>query len=187
LTVAKDVKLQIEFNPAEVKAYRLIGYENRLLEHADFDNDATQGGDIGSGHTVTALFEVVPRGATFSEPAVAPLKYQTGGRIVKSRKGELLTVNIRYKQPEGNRSVLLTESLLDRGGAIEDADRDLQFASAVAAFGMVLRDSTHKGTATFSSVLEVSERSRGEDPSGYRSEFLEMVAKARALEAVGPK
>lgn len=181
LTVAKDVKLQIEFNPAKVSAYRLIGYENRLLEHADFDNDAKQGGDIGAGLSVTALYEIIPIGVSNSVPGAAPLKYQEPGKVRSSRKDELLTVSIRYKPPDGNRSSLLAIPVRDNVAAWDTASRDTRFAAAVAAFGMVLRDSPSKGTATLDAVLDSAEQAIGTDRSEYRLEFADLVRKARAL------
>jgi Ca-activated chloride channel family protein len=183
LTVAKDVKLQIEFNPATVAAYRLIGYENRLLEHADFDNDAKQGGDVGAGLSVTALYEVVPVGVPMDVPGAAALKYQEPPKVRASRKDELLTVSIRYKPPEGARSTLIAVPVRDDSKVWNSASSDLQFAGAVAAFGMVLRESPHKGSATFDSVLEVTEKTLEVEASEYRTEFASLVRKARALKA----
>jgi Ca-activated chloride channel family protein len=184
LTVAKDVKLQIEFNPATVAAYRLIGYENRLLEHADFDNDAKQGGDVGAGLSVTALYEVIPMGVPLDVPGAAPLKYQQPSKARNARKDELLTVSVRYKMPEGGKSTLLAVPVRDAGAAWESVSNDFRFAASVAAFGMVLRASPHKGTATFDAVLDAVEptlnRADGVS-SAYRSEFVDLVRKARAL------
>jgi Ca-activated chloride channel family protein len=157
VTVAKDVKLQVEFNPAAVKAYRLIGYENRVLADADFDDDATDAGDIGAGHSVTALYEVVPAAATTDE---------------------LMTVKLRYKEPDGEASRLLSVAVKD-GPQTESTD--VRFAAAVAAFGMLLRDSEHKGTATYAAVLELARQGKGQDSDGYRSEFIQLIESARAL------
>jgi Ca-activated chloride channel family protein len=179
LTVAKDVKLQIEFNPAEVQAYRLIGYENRLLADADFDNDSKQGGDMGAGHNVTAFFEVVPTGVAFGGQETRPLKYQKERKPEGARKGELFTVSLRYKLPEGAKSVLLEVPALDSTIAFAKASEDFRFAAAVAAFGMLLRDSPHKGASTPKEVLEVARLSQAEDPSC--SEFLDLVRKASLL------
>jgi Ca-activated chloride channel homolog len=183
MTVAKDVKLQIEFNPATVAAYRLIGYENRLLDHADFDNDAKQGGDIGAGLTVTALYEVVPAGVATEIPGARPLKYQQPPKRRSSRKDELLTVSLRYKAPEGNRSSLMSVPIRDTGAPWERASNDLRFAAAVASFGMVLRESPSKGSATFDTVIDAAEQTLQADASEYRKEFVELARKARALKA----
>lgn len=179
LTVAKDVKLQIEFNPSEVQAYRLIGYENRVLNDEDFGDDNKQGGDMGAGHNVTALFEVVPSGIAFSGSAARPLKYQKERKPENARKGELLTVSLRYKLPESSRSVLLEAPASDSGAAFSKASEDFRFASSVAAFGMLLRDSPHKGAATALSVLEVARDAQGADLS--RLEFVELVRAASLL------
>jgi Ca-activated chloride channel family protein len=176
LTVAKDVKLQIEFNPAEVEAYRLIGYENRLLAAADFKNDKKNGGDMGAGHNVTAIFEIVPKGAAFEGEEVAPLKYQKQPQLERAPKGELLTVSLRYKLPEESQSVLLEAPAANSGTAFGNASADFRFSAAVAAFGMLLRDSPHKGTAMIEDVLQVATASSGTDPA--RSEFVALARKA---------
>jgi Ca-activated chloride channel family protein len=183
VTIAKDVKIQVEFNPAKVAGYRLIGYEDRLLAKEDFNNDRKDAGEIGAGHTVTALYEIVPAGQPLPTPPVDPLKYQPAPKppapAVASE--EWLTVKLRYKQPDGDKSALIEQALTDGGKSYAAASRDFKFASAVAAFGMVLRDSEHKGNATFAGVLELAEESRGPDASGYRTEFLSLVKKAQAL------
>src|SRR5262249_33245313 len=182
LTIAKDVKIQVEFNPAEVNAYRLIGYENRALQHQDFNDDKKDAGDMGAGQTVTALFEVVPRGVEVEISAVDQLKYQE--RALNTRRaanGEILNVRIRYKDPDGNTSQLMETPVIDRRTAFNNASTDFRFAAAVASFGMVLRDSAHKGQSTMDSVIEIAEKSRGADKSGYRDEFVQLVRKARAL------
>jgi len=182
VTIAKDVKLQIEFNPREVQAFRLIGYENRVLAHQDFNDDKKDAGEIGAGHTVTALYEVVPPGVPLSVPGVDPLKYQPAGRPgAGSGTGELLTVKLRYKEPDGARSALMEVPLTDGGQAFQDASPDFRFAAAVAAFGMVLRDSPHKGDATLAKAREWARSGLGEDRSGLRPEFLELVDRARAI------
>jgi Ca-activated chloride channel family protein len=185
MTIAKDVKLQVEFNPAVVQAYRLIGYENRLLAREDFNNDKVDAGEIGAGHTVTALYEVIPAGAEMPEvaPASEALKYQ---RVAPQRgegaaSPEMLTVKIRFKQPAADASSLLEFPLRDTGGAFAGASRDFKFAAAVAAFGMVLRDSPEKGASTFASVAAWAREGIGSDAGGYRSEFLDLVEKAQAV------
>ena len=178
ITVAKDVKIQIEFNPAKVAAYRLIGYENRLLRKEDFNDDSKDAGEIGTGHTVTAVYEVVPTGKEMQLPIVDPLKYQTAvAKIAESP--ELLTAKLRYKLPEGHTSKLLSLPFVDHRASIRNADDDLKFAAAVVSFGMLLRDSEHKGTSSFDAVMELA--NDGLDGSEYRQEFLEMVRTAKAL------
>jgi Ca-activated chloride channel homolog len=195
VTIAKDLKIQIEFNPAEVTGYRLIGYENRVMANRDFDNDRKLGGDIGAGHTVTALYELVPansREPTNSRELTAPgkatknqpLKYQRVPRedlTEQARSGELLTLRLRYKEPERNESRLLEFTAKDAGTAFGRASADFRFASAVAAFGMVLRGSPHRGDATLPAVEEYAATALGKDPNGHRAEFLDLVRKARSL------
>ena len=188
VTIAKDVKLQVEFNPAQVQAYRLIGYENRLLAQEDFNNDKVDAGEIGAGHTVTALYEVVPAGAPLpgDTPAVDALKYQkTKSEAQSSEPGaqgqELLTVKIRYKEPTGDVSRLLEFPLRDAGARFEDASQDFKFAAAVAAFGMALRDSSDKGALTLSDVAAWGRAGLGNDTGGYRTEFISLVEQAQQL------
>ena len=179
ITIAKDVKIQVEFNPAEVNAYRLIGYENRVLEHQDFNDDTKDAGEIGAGHTVTALFEVVPAGADMPLPGVDPLRYQTPSRLSgAASRGELLTVKLRYQEPAGEVSRLMEVAVTDRGAPLAEASTDYRFAAAVAGLGMILRDSPHLGSATLESVLRLAEASLGTDEEGYRAEFVELVRKA---------
>ena len=186
VTIAKDVKFQVEFNPAEVNAYRLIGYENRILEDQDFNDDAKDAGEIGAGHSVTALFEVIPNGVRTNVPGVDPLRYQTATRPSdRAEGGEMLTVKIRYKDPDGDISRLMEAPLVDRGRGFESASADFRFASAVAGFGMILRDSPHKGSASFDAVIRLAESNRGEDREGYRDEFIDLVRRARAIEDFG--
>ena len=182
MTVAKDVKLQIEFNPAEVQAYRLLGYENRLLDDADFDDDDKQGGDMGAGHNVTALFEVVPVGIPFEGQETRPLRYQKEGKFARARKGELLTVSLRYKLPDGHRSILLEAPAIESGATFESASPDFRFAASVAAFGMVLRESPHKGSATAESAAAAALASSGDDPT--RAEFVELVRRSAPMISV---
>jgi Ca-activated chloride channel family protein len=183
VTAAKDVKIQVEFNPAVVDAYRLIGYENRALRNEDFNNDLKDGGDMGAGHTVTVLYEVVPRGVAINASSVDPLKYQQPPAPSPAARGsnETLTVKIRYKEPAGNDSKLLMFPLVDREQTFARANTDFRFAAAVASFGMILRDSPFKGTATIDSVLAIAEDSLGSDRNGYRREFLQLVQRARQI------
>ena len=190
ITIAKDVKIQIEFNPARVAAYRLVGYENRILAKEDFDNDAKDAGEIGAGHTVTALYELVPPAeAAAVQAAGEPLKYQkpqvapaapvADSRLVDS--DELLTLKLRYKQPEADKSQLIEFPVIDRGLKFSQASGDFGWAAAVASFGMLLRDSEHKGNSTLPAVLEMAEASKGEDRLGYRAEFINLVKAAQGL------
>ncbi|MCD4727572.1 MAG: VWA domain-containing protein, partial [Pirellulales bacterium] len=183
-TIAKDVKLQIEFNPAEVAAYRLIGYENRVLANRDFDDDRKDAGEIGAGHTVTALYELVPADVGHAD-GTRPLKYQ---RVPKrnltdvARGGELLTLRLRYKEPDENESKLLERTVRDSGAKFGRASDDFRFASAVAALGLVLRSSPYLGNATLAAVEEYAAGALGKDPNGYRAEFLDLVRWARGIQ-----
>lgn len=181
IPIAKDVKIQVDFNPAKVGAYRLIGYENRLLAARDFADDRKDAGEIGSGHTVTALYEIIPADDTAAaEIAESPQsEFIEPGRLVPSDL--LLKLKIRYKQPDGHESRLLEFPVQDAGAALENASDDYRFTAAVAQFGMLLRHSPYKGDASFANVLELAESGLGEDPNGYRREFIKLVQKARAL------
>ena len=174
-TIAKDVKIQVEFNPAHVAAYRLVGYETRLLAAEDFADDRKDAGELGAGHTVTALYEVIPRGVDSPELARIhiPLKYQRQD-LSQAGAGELLTVKLRYKQPDEDVSSLLTQPVAaaSRAGDCTDCFR---FSAAVALFGMVLRDSAAVGDATVSDALELARGSLGDDVGGYRRAFVDMV------------
>ncbi len=182
VTIAKDVKIQVDFNPAKVGAYRLIGYENRMLRAEDFHDDTKDAGEIGAGHTVTALYEVVPAGQEGELPKVDASKYQQPAALSQAAQSdELLTLKLRYKQPDADTSKLLTFPVEDSGKTLEDASADFQFAAAVACFGMLLRDSEHKGESTFDLALKLGRAGKGQDPSGYRAEFLKLVELARAL------
>ena len=179
--VAKDVKLQVEFNPAQVTAYRLLGYENRLLNAEDFKDDQKDAGDLGSGHTVTALYEVVPAGEPVPVPGVDPLKYQHDPAARKAaRSGEWLTAKMRYKHPESAKSLEVIAALSDEAAA-KPADGDFRFAAAVAEFAMLLRDSKDKGAASFDRVLAGAGGSIGADEFGHRTQFVELVRQARRL------
>jgi Ca-activated chloride channel family protein len=181
VTVAKDVKIQVEFNPRAVGAYKLIGYENRILAHQDFNNDKKDAGEIGAGHTVTALYEIIPPGEPLEGAGVDPLKYQDGAKPNSAAKSdELMTVKLRYKRPDGDTSKLISVAVRDRTGELTP---NLGFASAVVEFGMLLRRSEFKGQATWSSAQDLARRYRGEDPDGYRAEFVRLVELASALDA----
>jgi len=181
-TIAKDVKIQVEFNPREVGAYRLIGYENRMLKKEDFNDDRKDAGEIGAGHTVTALYELVPVGEVVDLPNVDELRYQTAiGPSEEADNGELFTLKLRYKEPDGDQSRLLTFPIADQGHGMEAASEDLRFAAAVAQFGLLLRDSEYKGNASFGSVTRLALEGAGPDKHGYRAELFEMVRRAEAL------
>lgn len=184
VTVAKDVKLQIEFNPHFVEAYRLIGYENRLLRKEDFNNDRKDAGEVGAGHTVTALYEIVPAGETVPG-GVDPLKYQHNGpaprpptATVASNSTELMNIKVRYKAPDGDTSRLLEFPIRNPAPRMT---RNVGFASAVAEFGLLLRNSEFRGTASWDQVIARAKEHRGEDPDGYRAEFIRLVDVASAL------
>jgi len=181
VTVAKDVKIQVEFNPRAVGAYRLIGYENRVLEQQDFNDDKKDAGEIGAGHTVTALYEIVPPGEPVEGGTVDPLKYQDQPKPNSaSTSDELMTVKLRYKQPDGETSRLMSVAVRDSRGELT---ANLGFASAVAEFGMLLRKSELKAQATWSSAQDLARRFRGSDPDGYRAEFIRLVDLAASLDA----
>ncbi len=185
--VARDVKAQVEFNPARVRAYRLIGYENRMLKAEDFNNDRIDAGDIGAGHTVTALYEVIPVGVAWKPDAtVDTLKYQqpesSKPQTPDSKPSdELLTVKIRYQPPEGGASRRVAFPLVDHGTAFADASPDFKFAAAVAGFGLVLRDSPHRGAATLAAVEQWADEGTGSDAGGYRAEFIALVKRAEQV------
>ena len=181
-TIAKDVKFQIEFNPAHVQSYRLIGYENRLLNDEDFNDDTKDAGEMGSGHTVTALYELVPAGRGDTSPLVDPLKYQRNdSKTVRSLNDELVTVKLRYKDPDGSESRMFEEVVRRGEGSFERSSEDLRFSAAIAAFGMMLRDSEHKGNITYDKIIEIASGARGKDPDGYRAEFVRLVSAAAGI------
>jgi len=179
--IAKDVKIQVEFNPAAVAAYRLIGYENRVLRSEDFNNDRKDAGEIGEGHSVTALYEIVPAGVEVD--SVDPLKYQRPLPLVRATTDarELATVKVRYKAPDGDASRLITRVMLNANAQMS---ANLGFASAVAEFGMLLRNSEHKGSASYGGLVARARSFRGTDPEGYRAEFIKLVDLAAALHAL---
>ena len=181
-TVAKDVKLQIEFNPSQVEAYRLIGYESRLLKDEDFNNDAKDAGEMGAGHTITAFYEVVPAGIKSDFTGkVDDLKYQKTKPTpaVTNNSKELLTVKLRYKAPDGNTSKKIEQPLID--DKKEKVSSDFRFASAVAMFGQLLRDSDFKGDATYDKVISLAKTSLDNDEKGYRREFIRLAETAEGL------
>ena len=188
-TVAKDVKLQVEFNPARVKGYRLIGYENRLMEARDFDDDAKDGGEIGAGHRVTALYELVPAGSG-EDLGEVELKYQgaaavsdeaAGGENQGGASGEWLTLKIRYKEPDGTDSRLL-EYPVDDSMYCEELPEDMQFAACVAETGMLLRGSEYAGTASYDRIVKTLETLESLKGDSYKEEFLYLVKRLKAAE-----
>lgn len=171
-TIAKDVKIQVEFNPSQVQSYRLIGYENRMLETEDFVDDTKDAGELGSGHTVTALYEIIPVGVTHNYSLDhIPLKY-TDVLANEAFSNELLTVKFRYKKPNGNTSIEMVKEIENTS---KELSEDFNFASAVALFGMQLRNSKFDNNATIENVLALAERGRGVDKNGYRAEFIRLV------------
>jgi Ca-activated chloride channel family protein len=182
-TIAKDVKIQVEFNPARVKAYKLIGYENRLLNKEDFNDDKKDAGELGAGHTVTALYEIVPAGSKEDIPGVDPLKYQQTKVSPEAAKSpELMTVKLRYKLPAENESKLIVKPVMDSREEIGSASQDFRFAAAVAEFGLLLRDSQFKGKACYQNLLELARNAKGQDKEGYRAEFIKLAEAARLMD-----
>jgi len=185
IAIAKDVKIQVEFNPRHVVAYRLIGYEDRVMAREDFNNDAKKAGVIGAGHAVTALYELVPPGEIVgSAPGVDPLKYQSQPRPKPSPAAgsdEVATVKIRSKDPEKDVSVLSEYTVKESESRFQKASVDFKFAASVAAFGMILRNSPYKGSADFVNVLDWANAGKGEDARGYRAEFIRLVSRARSM------
>ena len=175
-TIAKDVKLQIEFNPAKVKAYRLIGYENRMLKNEDFNNDKKDAGDLGSGHTVTALYEIIPVGVESEFFKVDDLKYQHTTIDPKAQNSkELMTIKFRYKKPDEDVSKLIVHSLIDSNIILSKTSDNFRWSASVAAFGMLLRDSEYIKNFNYDAVVQMAQNSKGEDKEGYRIEFINMV------------
>jgi len=186
LTLAKDVKLQVEFNPQRVASYRLIGYENRMLRKEDFDDDTKDAGEIGAGHSVTALYEIVPVNAASNGSASEPLRYQAAAANTRqSGADELMYVKLRYKLPDANSSRWLDHVI--PASRFYPASTDLRFAASVAAFGMILRDSEYRGSASLDHVLELARGSLGRDEGGYRAEFVKLVESVRAQSLIAAK
>ncbi|MCF6352882.1 MAG: von Willebrand factor type A domain-containing protein [Cyclobacteriaceae bacterium] len=181
-TIAKDVKIQVEFNPEIVQSYRLIGYENRLLNKEDFNDDTKDAGELGSGHTVTALYEIVPVGVVFNQGSVDSLKYQLTPKTAKSSfKGEMMTVKIRYKKPDGDTSKLIVKEVKNTNKNWKYASDNFKWSAAIAEFGMILRGSKYIDTANFNQVIELANAAKGKDAFGYRAEFLRLVESAELL------
>jgi secreted protein with Ig-like and vWFA domain/tetratricopeptide (TPR) repeat protein len=192
-TIAKDVKIQVEFNPARVSSYRLLGYENRALANQDFNNDAKDAGEIGAGHSVTALYEIVPAGQPMPDVAttkIDPLKYQTAipeppppaSLTPQAASGELLTIKLRYQLPEGTApSQLLTLPVTDSGAGWEQASANFRWTAAVAGYGMLLRDSPPPAKLTWDTVRRLAAGAKGTDPEGFRGEFLQLIERATSV------
>ena len=181
LTIAKDVKIQVEFNPAVVEEYRLIGYENRVLRREDFSNDAVDAGDIGAGHTVTALYEIALKGS--GGALTEPLRYGKPAETAEARGDEIAFLRLRYKQPDGDTSQLL-EWPIRRDQAVreaKEASERFRFAAAVAGFGQILRGGRYTSSFGYDDVLALARAARGPDPYGYRGEFLTLVGLAKSL------
>lgn len=179
-TIAKDVKIQVEFNPAHVKSYRLVGYENRMLAAKDFNDDVKDAGELGAGHSVTALYEIVPADAGPGKSGVDPLKYQSPEKhpelYTASVSGEIMNVKLRYKHPKQDESRLIVHPVQDRDVVIGQVSNNLRFAAAVAEWGMLLRNSKYKGESNFENVLAMARGARGEDLDGSRAEFINLVS-----------
>ncbi|HBS85410.1 MAG: hypothetical protein A2W91_16510 [Bacteroidetes bacterium GWF2_38_335] len=176
-TIAKDVKIQVEFNPANVQAYRLIGYENRVMNNEDFDDDTKDAGEIGAGHTVTAIYEIIPTGVQSKYTKAFNLKYQE----IKPKKGsenEMMSLSFRYKPIDKEESVLIKETVEKADNKFNTASENFRFSAAVAGFGMLLRNSEYKGNLTFDDVMNIAKKSQGKDKEGYRNEFLTLIEKA---------
>jgi Ca-activated chloride channel family protein len=176
-TIAKDVKIQVEFNPAKVKGYRLVGYENRVLNNEDFNDDKKDAGEIGSGHTVTALYEIIPADSDEKIQGVDELKYQSTDLVPSN---ELMTVKIRYKEPEQAESKSM-EFNIKEGNFSNMISENFKFAVAVAEFGMILRDSEFKGQSSYDHVISYARDARGKDEEGYRIEFIKLVETCKNL------
>src|SRR5690606_36227356 len=183
-TIAKDVKLQVELNPAKVKGYRLIGKENWALNDKNFNDEKKNAGNLGDGHSVTALYEFIPASVEDSPylKNVDDLKYQEIRRkpIVEA-SGEILTLKLRYKTPDGNKSKLMELPVEDNNLATNKTSDDYRFSAAVAAFGMVLRDSEFKGSSTYASALRLANESKGADEEGYRAEFINLIKASQLI------
>jgi Ca-activated chloride channel family protein len=181
--IAKDVKIQVEFNPAKVQSYRLIGYENRVMAAQDFADDSKDAGELGSGHTVTALYEIIPVGIKddFVQPG-EELKYQVADRKLISTIDEIMNIKLRYKRPVEENSKLITHPVVDNELATDLTSDNFRFSAAVAEFGMLLRNSAYRQHASYEQVLELAKTSQGTDKQGYRAEFIDLVRKASSFE-----
>lgn len=186
-TIAKDVKIQVEFNPIKVHSYRLIGYENRMLKKEDFNDDTKDAGEIGAGHTVTALYEIVPKDAAeVTDSNVDELRYQTSrAKLASHITKEWMTVKLRYKDPKSEVSKKSVFRVANKGLKWQDTSDNFQFSAAVASFGMLLKDSEFKGNTSFQKIENWALNSLGKDEYGYRTEFMELVGKAKSIARYG--
>jgi Ca-activated chloride channel family protein len=182
-TIAKDVKIQIEFNPLKVQAYRLVGYENRMLAAEDFNDDKKDAGELGSGHTVTALYEIIPAGVKDSFiKTVDPLKYQfNNGEIADESSPEIMTIKLRYKESAGETSKLIQHPVIDSHLPLAGTSENFRFSASVAEFGLLLRNSEYKQQSSFSQVISLAKSAKGKDDNGYRSEFIRLVESATSI------
>ncbi|MES2513914.1 MAG: von Willebrand factor type A domain-containing protein [Bacteroidota bacterium] len=182
LTIAKDVKLQIEFNPAKVKGYRLVGYENRLLNNEDFNDDKKDAGELGSGHTVTAIYEIIPAGSAELVASIDKLKYQeVATPRSPSESNEVMTIKFRYKEPKESTSQLISHIVSDKKTPFAITSENCKFSCAVAQFGMLLRDSKFKGDSDFTHIIAMAKDAKGKDEEGYRAEFIRLVEIAELI------
>jgi Ca-activated chloride channel homolog len=185
-TIAKDVKLQLEFNPSVVESYRLIGYENRLLNKEDFNDDTKDAGELGAGHTVTALYEIIPKGVEAAEneaPSVDKLRYQKTVSTSKSSLNEMVFVKLRYKKPSENESILMEQTIVNQGLSLSQTSDNFRFSAAVAGFAQILRGSKFVGDFDFAKAKTLANSSFGKDTEGYRAEFVKLIEKAESLDA----
>lgn len=181
-TIAKDVKIQVEFNPSVIKAYRLIGYENRKMNNEDFKDDTKDAGELGPGHTVTALYEIIPYGSKTELPEADKIKDQNAAVEPNSLKtGEMMAVRLRYKEPDGNESKLIENIITDQDKPLEQSSNNFRFSAAVVEFSMLLRDSKFKGNSSYKHIIELSGNSKGDDKYGYREEFIKIVEKCELI------
>lgn len=181
-TIAKDVKIQVEFNPAHVKAYRLIGYENRLLQDEDFSDDTKDAGEMGAGHTVTAVYEIIPANSKEEVPGLEPLKYQEIKINDEARNSpEIMNVKLRYKLPTKDESILMETPVYNKALGLEDVSETFLFSSAVVGYSMLLQEYEDRGSLTWERVLSLASENMGEDAEGYRHEFIQLVTKAAQL------
>ncbi len=180
-TIAKDVKVQAEFNPAKVKAYRLIGYVNRALADEDFNDDRKDAGELGSGHSVTVLYEIIPVGSSEKIMDIDSLKYQLVANTKVPYSDEILTVKFRYKQPDGKVSSLITQAMKNQTVSLDNASQNLRFSASVAGFGMKLRKSESVENFSFSELNIIARTGKGIDENGYRSEFIKLIETAELL------
>jgi Ca-activated chloride channel family protein len=181
ITIAKDVKIQVEFNPKQVKEYRLIGYENRILADEDFNDDKKDAGEVGSGHSVTALYEIIPSGSKESLSNIDKLKYQNNAETDLASLNEIATIKLRYKEPKENESKLILKAISKELISPENTSENFKFCSAVAQFSLLLIDSKHKGKISYDTIIKQAKSAKGKDDDGYRAEFIKLCETAQLL------